>query len=122
MESKKTLLFEGFSDDVYEQRRIEVSEELTVPVYIECRQPDGGLVHVSDDLTVRRYLGDRRKPVTLTSSHDSFALSRESRPDIWLGERVDETTIRERLHHVDSSAINPHDEGKSGDMRREILE
>lgn len=78
-------------------------------------------MHVGDDLTVRRYLGNRTEPAILSLGHYSFAFSREPWPDIRLGEGIYEATVRQGLHHVDSSAIDSDDKSETSDMRSEFL-
>jgi len=71
---------------------------------------------------MRRDLRDGAIPIIPSLDGFSRTIPRETRPDIRLGECVDETTVREGFHHIDSSTVYPGDKSEAGNVCGEILQ
>ncbi len=117
---KNWLFSEALADDVDEETCVEVGEHLTVAVYIEGGEPEGLFVHVGYDLSVGWEERDGTVPVIRSGGLVIRISSRETRPDIGLGECIDETAVGEWFDHIDPTTIDPCDEGKSGDIFRKF--
>jgi len=113
---KNRLFAETLADDVEKEACVEVGEHLTIAVYIEGWEPKGLLVHVGYDLSVWWEEGDGTIPVIGSGGLVIRISSGEARPDIGLGECIDETAVGEGFDHIDPTTIDPCDEGKSGDI------
>lgn len=119
---KNRLFPETFADDVDEETGVKVGEHLAITVYIEGREPKWLFVHMGDDLSSWWEESCGAVPVVGSDGLVIGVSSREARPNIGLGECVDEAAVGEGFDHIDSTSVDPCDECESGDMFGEVGE